>query len=219
LKIVINGIGSAGVAITEILIASGAEKLTGCDREGIIYVGKKEAVDLIRRRHAGKAPKKGKGSLPEALEGADVFIGVSSGGVVTASAIRKMGRDPIVFALANPTPEIMPEETEGFVRIMATGRSDYPNQINNVLAFPGIFRGALDVRASEINPAMNLAAAHAIAAMIHKDELSEDYIVPGVFNRKVTKAVAHEVARAAVETGVARRDKKKSSGGSGFEVR
>ncbi|HZR46971.1 MAG TPA: NAD-dependent malic enzyme [Candidatus Manganitrophaceae bacterium] len=213
LRIVINGIGSAGVAITEILLASGAQKLIGCDREGIIYIGKKEAVDLIRRRHAGKKPKRGKGSLPEALEGADVFIGVSSGGVVAPSAIQKMARDPIVFALANPTPEIMPEETEGIVRIMATGRSDYPNQINNVLAFPGIFRGALDVRASEINEAMCLAAAHAIASMIHKEELSEDYIVPGVFNRKVTKAVAHDVAKAAVETGVARRDKKKTSGG------
>jgi malate dehydrogenase (oxaloacetate-decarboxylating) len=127
-----------------------------------------------------------------------------------------MARDPIVFALANPTPEIMPEETEGIVRIMATGRSDYPNQINNVLAFPGVFRGALDVRASQINPTMNLAAAHAIASMIHKDELSEDYIVPGVFNRKVTKVVAQEVAKAAIETGVARREKKKTSGNSGF---
>ena len=212
LKVVINGIGAAGVAITEILIASGVQKIIGCDREGIVYVGRKEAMALIKQRHARKKdPKKGKGSLQEALVGADVFIGVSSGAAVTASAIKKMARDPVVFALANPTPEIMPEETEGIVRIMATGRSDYPNQINNVLAFPGIFRGALDVRASQINPAMNLAAAHAIASMIQKDELSEDYIVPGVFNRKVTKAVAHDVAKAAIETGVARREKKKSS--------
>jgi malate dehydrogenase (oxaloacetate-decarboxylating) len=212
LKIVVNGIGAAGTAITEILVLSRARKLIGCDREGIVYVGRKEAADFVRQRHARKKnSKKGKGTLEEALHGADVFIGVSRGEVLTAAAIKKMAPHPIVFALANPTPEIMPEETEGLVRIMATGRSDYPNQINNVLAFPGIFRGALDVRASQINQAMILAAAQAIASMIHKDELSEDYIVPGVFNRKVTKAVAHDVAKAAVETGVARREKKKTS--------
>ncbi|HLG21625.1 MAG TPA: malic enzyme-like NAD(P)-binding protein, partial [Candidatus Manganitrophaceae bacterium] len=133
------------------------------------------------------------------------------GAALSPSAIKKMSRDPIVFALANPTPEIMPEEAEGLARIMATGRSDYPNQINNVLAFPGIFRGALDVRASEINPEMNLAAARAIASIIHKDELSEDYIIPGVFNHKVAKVVAQEVAKAATESGVARREKKKTS--------
>jgi malate dehydrogenase (oxaloacetate-decarboxylating) len=217
LKVVINGIGAAGTAITEILIGSGIQKIIGCDREGIIYIGRKEAADLVIQRHSKKRnPKKGKGSLEEALQGADVFIGVSSGEAVTAAAIKKMARDPIVFALANPTPEIQPEETEGIVRIMATGRSDYPNQINNVLAFPGVFRGALDVRASQINPTMNLAAAHAIASMIHKDELSEDYIVPGVFNRKVTKVVAQEVAKAAIETGVARREKKKTLGNSGL---
>lgn len=147
--------------------------------------------------------------MADALVGADVFIGVSAGGVLSAAAIKKMARDPIVFALANPTPEIMPEETEGIVRIMATGRSDYPNQINNVLAFPGIFRGALDVRASEINDEMNIAAARALASVIHRDELSEDYIIPGVFNRKVAKVVASEVSKRATETGVARREKKR----------
>lgn len=217
LKIVVTGIGAAGTAISKILFSSGVRKLIGCDREGIVYSGKKEGLELIQRRYAGKKdPRRAKGRLEEALEGADVFIGVSSGAVLAPAAVKKMARDPIIFALANPTPEIMPEETEGMARIMATGRSDYPNQINNVLAFPGIFRGALDVRASRINEAMKLAAAEAIASMIHKDELSEDYIVPGVFNRKVAKAVAHDVGRAAIETGVARREKKKTANHAGY---
>ncbi|HLG22159.1 MAG TPA: malic enzyme-like NAD(P)-binding protein, partial [Candidatus Manganitrophaceae bacterium] len=212
LKIVVNGVGAAGVAITEILLASGVKQIIGCDKSGILCAGRSAGLNPIQRQYAGKTnPRKIKGRLEEALEGADVFIGVSSGGALSPSAIKKMSRDPIVFALANPTPEIMPEEAEGSARIMATGRSDYPNQINNVLAFPGIFRGALDVRASEINQAMNLAAAHAIASIIHKDELSEDYIIPGVFNQKVPKVVAHEVAEAATESGVARREKKKTS--------
>ena len=136
---------------------------------------------------------------------------MSSAGVLTREAIAKMARDPIVFALANPTPEIMPEETAGIVRIMATGRSDYPNQINNVLVFPGIFRGALDVRASEINTEMKLAAAHAIASIIPDEEISEDYIVPGVFDQRVAKAVSKKVAEAAIASGVARRIKKTAS--------
>ncbi len=212
LKVVVNGVGAAGVAITEILLASGVTKIIGCDRAGIIYSGRKADMNPIKQRYAKRTnSNRLKGGLEEALAGADLFIGVSAAGVVTPAMIKKMARDPIVFALANPTPEIMPEEAEGIVRIMATGRSDYSNQINNVLAFPGIFRGALDVRASEINDAMNLAAAHAIASVIGKDELSEDYIIPGVFNRRVAKVVAQEVARAATESGVARREKKRSS--------
>lgn len=209
LKVVVNGVGAAGVAITEILLSSGVRKIIGCDRAGIIYSGRKADMNPIKQQYAKRTnSERLKGKLEEALAGADVFIGVSVAGALTPAAVKKMARDPIVFALANPTPEIMPEETEGIVRIMATGRSDYPNQINNVLAFPGIFRGALDVRASEINDAMNLAAAHAIASVIHKEELSEDYIVPGVFNHKVAKAVAQAVAKVATETGVARREKK-----------
>ncbi|MBI3805178.1 MAG: NAD-dependent malic enzyme [Nitrospirae bacterium] len=209
LKVVVNGVGAAGVAISEILLSSGVKKIIGCDRAGIIYAGRRGDMNPVKRDYAKKTnPNRLKGKLDDALAGADVFIGVSVAGALSAAAVKKMARDPIVFALANPTPEIMPEETEGIVRIMATGRSDYPNQINNVLAFPGIFRGALDVRASEINDAMNLAAAHAIASVIRKDELSEDYIVPGVFNHKVAKAVAQAVATAATETGVARREKK-----------
>jgi malate dehydrogenase (oxaloacetate-decarboxylating) len=208
LKVVVNGVGAAGVSVTDILLSSGVKKIIGSDKEGILYSGRR-AMNPIMRQYARRTnPERVKGKLEDALVGADVFIGVSVGGVLNAAAIKKMARDPIVFALANPTPEIMPEETEGIVRIMATGRSDYPNQINNVLAFPGIFRGALDVRASEINDAMNLAAAHAIASVIRKDELSEDYIIPGVFNRKVAKVVAQAVSKVATETGVARREKK-----------
>ncbi|MFQ5779724.1 MAG: NAD-dependent malic enzyme [Nitrospiria bacterium] len=212
LKIVVNGVGAAGVAITEMLLASGVRQVIGCDREGTIYAGRKAGMNRIKEEYAGKTNRdKLKGGLEDALQGADIFIGVSSAGVLTLDAVKKMAHDPIIFALANPTPEIMPEETEGVARIMATGRSDYPNQINNVLAFPGIFRGALDVRASHINMAMKLAAAHAIASIIHEEDLSEDYIVPGVFNHKVTKVVAQDVAKAAVDTGVARREKKKTS--------
>lgn len=217
LKVVVNGVGAAGVAITDILLSSGVKKIIGCDRQGVICSGRRTGMNLIQREYAKRTnSERLKGKLEDALVGADVFIGVSSAGVLNAAAIKKMARHPIVFALANPTPEIMPEETEGIVRIMATGRSDYPNQINNVLAFPGIFRGALDVRASEINDAMNLAAARAIASVIHRDELSEDYIIPGVFNRKVAKIVASEVSKAATETGVARREKKKTANQHGY---
>ncbi len=209
LKVVINGVGAAGVAIAEILLASGVREITGCDREGIIYKGREKGMNDIKLQFAEKTnAKQAKGNLSAALEGADLFIGVSSAGVLTQDALKKMARDPIVFALANPTPEIMPEETVGLVRVMATGRSDYSNQINNVLVFPGIFRGALDVRASVINTEMKLAAAHGIASIIPEEELSEDYIVPGVFNNRVAKIVSQKVAEAAIATGVARRIKK-----------
>lgn len=209
LTVVVNGVGAAGTAIIDMLLSSGVKRIIGCDRDGILCAGRRVEMNPVMRRYAKRTnPERVKGKLEDALVGADVFIGVSVAGVLHAAAVKKMARDPIVFALANPSPEITPEETEGVVRIMATGRSDYPNQINNVLAFPGIFRGALDVRASEINDAMNLAAAEAIASVIRKDELSEDYIVPGVFNRKVAKVVAQAVSKAAAETGVARREKK-----------
>jgi len=209
MKVVVNGVGAAGIAITNILLASGVKRVTGCDREGMLYAGRANHMNAAKARYAERTNlEKEHGKLEEALKGADVFIGVSTGGALSKAGIRQMARDPIVFALANPSPEIMPEEAEGLVRIMATGRSDYPNQINNVLAFPGIFRGALDVRASEINTEMNLAAAQAISAMIRPDELSEDYIIPGVFNRRVAKVVGYKVAAAAAKTGVARRDKK-----------
>ncbi|MFQ5580294.1 MAG: NADP-dependent malic enzyme, partial [Nitrospiria bacterium] len=212
LKVVVNGVGAAGISITDILLASGVKQIIGCDREGTLYAGKKTGMNKAKQEYVKRTNlHQLKGGLEEALEGADIFIGVSSGGVLKRAAIKRMARDPVIFALANPTPEILPEETEGIVRIMATGRSDYPNQINNVLAFPGIFRGALDIRASRINMAMKQAAAHAIASIIQDEDLSEDYIIPGVFDRKVTKAVAQGVARAAAETGVARREKKKTS--------
>jgi malate dehydrogenase (oxaloacetate-decarboxylating) len=155
-------------------------------------------------------PGNERGSLQDALRGADVFLGLSAPGVIRVDDIRTMKDDPIVFAMANPIPEIMPEEAEGHVTIMATGRSDYPNQINNVLCFPGIFRGALDARAPQINEAMKLAAAHAIAATIAPDELGAEYIVPSVFDRRVSEAVARAVSEAAHETGVARREHSRS---------
>ncbi len=209
LKIVISGVGAAGIAIADILIASGVKNILGCDRNGIVYDGRAAGMNPMKIRFANKTnANKESGDLETALKNADVFIGVSSAGVLKAEWLKKMADDPIVFALANPTPEIMPEEAAGIVRIMATGRSDYPNQINNVLVFPGMFRGALDVRASEINTTMNLAAAGAIASIIPEAELSEDYIIPGVFNQRVAKVVAHDVGEAAMESGVARREKK-----------
>jgi malate dehydrogenase (oxaloacetate-decarboxylating) len=150
-------------------------------------------------------PEKEKGSVHEVITGADVFLGLSAPGVITQADLKNMSSDPIVFAMANPVPEIMPEDTDGLVAVMATGRSDYPNQINNVLCFPGIFRGALNCRASRINEAMKLAAAHAIAEIIGPDELHPDYIIPSVFDRRVAEAVAAKVEDAAYETGVARR--------------
>ncbi|MFQ5597634.1 MAG: NAD-dependent malic enzyme [Nitrospiria bacterium] len=209
MKIVINGVGAAGIAIADILLASGVKAIMGCDREGLIYENRKRGMNPVKEAFAKKTnAQQEKGKLPDALQNADVFIGVSTAGVLTTDEIKGMARDPIVFALANPTPEIMPEETGGLVRIMATGRSDYPNQINNVLVFPGIFRGALDVRASQINTKMKLAAAEAIASTIPENEISEDYIVPGVFDHRVAKAVSQKVAEAAVASGVARRIKK-----------
>jgi malate dehydrogenase (oxaloacetate-decarboxylating) len=207
LKVIVSGVGAAGVACSKILLSAGVKNIIGFDRQGAIYSGR-ENMNFMKEWFAENTnPSKFKGTIDEALEGADLYLGLSGPGTVEARSLKKMARDPIVFAMANPTPEIMPEEAAGFVRIMATGRSDYPNQINNVLCFPGIFRGALDCQATDINEEMKLAAAYAIASVIAENELNEDYIIPGVFNPKVVELVAAAVSQAAIKTGVARRTK------------
>ncbi|MBQ4516903.1 MAG: NAD-dependent malic enzyme [Clostridia bacterium] len=205
LSVVVNGSGAAGIAITKLLMSRGLKKVILCDRKGAIYDGR-EGLNEIKQEMAKISNlDKISGGLEDVIKGADVFIGVSAAGALTPEMIKTMAENPIVFAMANPTPEIMPEEAKAAgVKIMGTGRSDYPNQINNVLAFPGIFRGALDVRASDINDEMKIAAAQAIADVIAEGELKEDYIIPDSFNEKVTPAVAKAVAEAAVKSGVAR---------------
>jgi malate dehydrogenase (oxaloacetate-decarboxylating) len=204
-RIVITGAGAAGVAVTKILLAAGARDIIGCDSRGAICRSR-EDLNAVKREFAEITNPRGvSGSADDALTDADVFIGLSQPGAVSAEAIHRMADASIVFAMANPTPEVAPEAIQGIATIIATGRSDYPNQINNVLAFPGVFRGALDVRASEINEPMKVAAARAIAETISDDELTGDYIVPSVFDRTVAPAVAAAVATAAEESGVARR--------------
>ncbi|NCA13032.1 MAG: NAD-dependent malic enzyme [Proteobacteria bacterium] len=206
LRVVVNGIGAAGVAIIKILLASGVTDIVGCDTRGAIHTGRTDNMNPMKQWVADHTNAEHRhGTLAEMLVGADVFIGVSAPGVVSASDIAAMAPDPIVFALANPDPEILPEDVAGIARVIATGRSDYPNQINNVLAFPGIFRGALDAGAVTINEEMKVAAAHAVASAVADDELSEDYIIPSAFNRKVVDAVAAAVAEATVASGVSRR--------------
>lgn len=205
LKAVVNGCGAAGIAITKLLISVGLKEVIICDRKGAVYKGrdglnasKEEMAEITNHNNV-------KGSLEEVIKGADVFIGVSAPKTLTAEMIKTMAENPIVFAMANPVPEILPDEARAAgVSIMGTGRSDFPNQINNVLAFPGIFRGALDVRASDINDEMKIAAARAIAGVIKEEELQPDYIIPDAFNHDVTPAVAKAVAEAARKTGVAR---------------
>jgi len=212
LKVVVSGVGASGVACSKILMSVGVKNIIGIDRAGAIYKGRKENMNFIKEWYAENSnPKRLKGSLLQVIEGADLFLGLSGPGLFPVAALKKMGRDPIVFAMANPVPEIMPEEAEPYVKVMATGRSDYPNQINNVLCFPGLFRGVLDCRARDINEEMKIAAAKAIASVVGKNELSPDYIIPSVFHKKVAKAVAAEVAKAAYKTGVARRHRKYSS--------
>jgi malate dehydrogenase (oxaloacetate-decarboxylating) len=202
---VVVGAGAAGVACTEIMLAQGVGDVIVCNREGAMYPGQ-DGLDPIRADLAGRTNKRGaRGSANEVLAGADVVLGLSGPGAFTAAAVRTMAPGAIVFAMANPVPEVQPEEVREDVAVMATGRSDYPNQINNVLAFPGVFKGALEVRAKTINEEMKLAAAQAIAGVIPEDELHEDYIVPSVFNRRVAESVAEAVAAAAVASGVARR--------------
>ena len=207
-RILILGAGAAGVAITKSLLTAGARQIICCDRKGIIGRDRLAELDSSKQWLAEKTnPENRAGSIMKAAEGAELFIGVSGPHTFPRAAVRKMAKDPIIFALANPVPEIMPEEIEGVAKIIATGRSDYSNQINNVLAFPGIFRGALDAKAREINDRMKLAAAHAIAGCIADDELSEEYIIPSVFNKQVARRVARAVQAAAHESGAARKKK------------
>jgi malate dehydrogenase (oxaloacetate-decarboxylating) len=204
-RVVLTGVGAAGIAVTRTLQAAGVRNVVGCDREGAVYRGRPGLTDVKTLYAADTNPDDIRGTADDALEGADVYIGLSQPGAVTAAAVARMAPDSIVFAMANPTPEVLPEDIAAHVAVIATGRSDYPNQINNVLAFPGIFRGALDVRATTITERMEVAAGHAIAAAISADELAADYIIPSVFNRDIVPAVAAAVARAAEEDGVARR--------------
>ncbi len=208
IKLVVNGVGAAGVACTKIVMAAGVRNIVGCDQTGALYEGRRENMNWVKDWYARNTNRNlEKGSIHDVIKGADVFFGLSVPGVIDAGDLKNMAKDPIIFAMANPIPEIMPEEAAGHVAVMATGRSDYPNQINNVLCFPGIFRGALNCRASRINEEMKLAAAHAIAEIIGEDELYPDYIIPSVFDKRVGEAVAARVEEAAYETGVARRER------------
>ena len=205
-SIVVNGAGAASISITKLLLSDGFENVTLCDRKGIIYEGRTDGMNAVKDEMAlitNRAKKKG--SLADALVGADVFIGVSAPNTVTVDMVKSMAKDAIVFACANPTPEIFPDDAKaGGAKVVASGRSDFPNQINNVLAFPGIFRGTFDVRASDINDEMKLAAAYALAGLISDSELSAEYIIPKAFDPRVGKAVAAAVAEAARKSGVAR---------------
>ena len=204
-KVVTSGAGAAGIAIIKLLVSLGLKNVVMCDRQGAIYEGREnlntEKMEMARISNQNKE----KGTLQEVLKGADVFIGVSAPGTVTEEMVQNMAENPILFPMANPVPEIMPElAKKAGAAVVGTGRSDFPNQINNVLAFPGIFRGALDVRASDINDEMKVAAAYAIAGLIQEEELNPEYIIPNPFDKRVAKAVAEAVAKAAKETGVAR---------------
>jgi malate dehydrogenase (oxaloacetate-decarboxylating) len=203
LRVVVAGVGAAGVACSKILLEAGVAEVIGVDRKGAIWEGRDDLNDVKRWFAEHTNPDRREGTLSDVLPGADVFLGVSGPGLITASDLRKMAKDPIVFAMANPDPEIRPEEADGLAAVIATGRSDYPNQINNVLAFPGIFRGALDVAATAITERMKLAAARAIAEVVG-DEVRPDYVVPSVFDTRVGPLVAEYVAEAAVAEGVCR---------------
>ncbi|MGD9694774.1 MAG: NAD-dependent malic enzyme [Thermoleophilia bacterium] len=206
LKVVVSGVGASGVACSKILMNAGVKNIIGCDSRGAIYKGRTENMNSMKDWYAENTNPEGiRGGLTEAVEGANLFLGLSGPGTFSVDQLKTMAKDPIVFAMANPTPEIMPELAAPYVRVMATGRSDYPNQINNVLAFPGIFRGALACRATQISEAMKVAAAEAIAACISDDELNEEYIIPSVFNRSVAPAVAEKVVEVAQAEGLARR--------------
>ena len=205
IQLVVSGVGAAGVACVKMLMRAGLRNVIGCDRKGAVYRGRAENMNSAKQWFAEHTNQgEFKGDLRGALKGADVFLGLSGPGVIDGPDLRVMAKDAIVFAMANPTPEVMPEQAREYCRILATGRSDYPNQINNVLCFPGLFRGVLDCRATSINEEMKLAAAHAIASAVGEDERSEEYIIPSVFNRQVAPAVARAVSEAALRTGVAR---------------
>ena len=206
LKVVVNGAGAAAISITRLLLSDGIKNITLCDRKGAIYAGRKEGMNPVKEEMALVTnPEKKAGTLADMLVGADVFIGVSAPGMVTTEMVKTMAKDAIVFACANPTPEIFPDDAKaGGAKVIATGRSDFPNQINNVLAFPGVFRGTFDVRASDINDAMKIAAARALAGLISDEELNSEYIIPAPFDPRVKDAVAKAVAQAARDSGVAR---------------
>ena len=205
-RIVMNGAGAAAISICRLLLKAGFKDVTLCDRKGAIYEGRTEGMNPVKEEMSKLTNlQKKQGSLAEMLVGADVFIGVSAPGAVTTEMVKTMNKDAIIFACANPTPEIFPDDAKaGGAKVISTGRSDFPNQINNVLAFPGIFRGALDVRASDINDEMKVAAAYAIANIITDEERNAEYIIPNPFDKRVAKAVAEAVAKAARDTGVAR---------------
>ncbi len=204
-KVVIVGAGAAGTATALMLSAYGVIDIVVCDRAGAIYEGRRQNMNPYKKALAKKTnPRKVRGSISDAMEGADVFIGLSSPNVITQSDVKKMSKKPVIFALANPEPEIAPEDALPLVSVLATGRSDYPNQINNMLSFPGIFKGLLEVKAQGVNEEIKFAAARAIAYTIEDDELAEDYIIPSIFDRKVVVSVAHAVAEVAKTTGIAR---------------
>ena len=213
LKVVVSGIGAAGVACTKLLIAMGTKHIVGVDTSGALYRGRTENMNPVKAWYAQHTnPRKLKGDIADVIQGAHLFIGLSGPGTLPVKALKRMARNPIVFAMANPIPEVMPEEAARYVRVMATGRSDYPNQINNSSCFPGFFRGLLDSRASHVNDAMKIAAAKAIAGLVSRQELSEEYITPSMFDTRVAPAVAAAVAQAAYKTGAARRTRKPVGG-------
>jgi malate dehydrogenase (oxaloacetate-decarboxylating) len=204
-KVIVSGAGAAGISVTRLLMKLGLKRVILCDRQGAVFTGRDNLNPEKEEMAKISNPDRERGSLAEVLKGADIFIGVSSPGIVTEAMVRSMNKDPIIFAMANPVPEIMPDIARGGgASVVGTGRSDYPNQINNVLAFPGIFRGALDVRASDINDEMKVAAAYAIASLVSEEELRPEYIIPDAFDSRVGKTVAAAVAQAARDTGVAR---------------
>ena len=205
-RVVMNGAGAAAISIARLLLTAGVKNITLCDRKGAIYEGRKEGMNPVKEEMSKITnPEKKSGSLADMLVGADVFIGVTAPGAVTIDMVKTMAKDAIIFACANPTPEIFPDDAKaGGAKVIATGRSDFPNQINNVLAFPGVFRGAFDVRAKDINDEMKIAAAEALAGLITDEELAPDYIIPKAFDKRVGAAVAKAVAETARKTGVAR---------------
>ncbi|MEK4799480.1 MULTISPECIES: NADP-dependent malic enzyme [Thermoactinomyces] len=206
IRVVANGAGAAGIAIIQMLLNMGVRDVVMCDSKGAIYKGRPYGMNPVKEKVAEMTNHRMlRGELADVMKGADVFIGVSVAGAVTPEMVRSMNKDPIIFAMANPVPEIMPEEAkQAGAKVVGTGRSDFPNQVNNVLAFPGIFRGALDVRAKAINEEMKIAATHGIASLIEEHELSPDYVIPAPFDPRVAPKVAMEVAKAAMETGEAR---------------
>jgi len=213
-RIVFTGAGASGIATAKLLMRAGAKHIIACDRAGALYRGRTDNMNSMKEWFAKHTNEKRlRGTAADALKGADVFVGLSGPGVVSLKDIKAMNRDPIVFAMANPIPEILPEEAGPYVRVMATGRSDYPNQINNSCCFPGFFRGMLDVRARRVNDEMKLAAAQALSAIVTREELGEEYITPSMFDSRVVPAVAAAVSEAAIRTGVARRKSRGATGG------